>query len=309
DSDSGCRRRDDLRAVIKEVSKGVVDSTDAEYKRCVSLCHFLNVNGFELEPEGTWESLRTCRIRVTSILAWIMSCCDDVGLDGKPRDPNTTADSYNHAQKMRAACTYGYGRLHGLGSVPWQKSEYSGNMIGNPSISEDVSIYMVSLRKKKVRNGEVATSARAITPDVLAALYHFNNRPEVSEIKPITRRKRSEPVDPNQWGGGRSRLMLHAVYVIAFLCLLRFDEALKIQVHDIRRINDSCFELTLPFRKTSQYGEIKPFVLHEFPPEQAHLCPVRALSAWLACSRITKGYLFPTITVRDQIGDSIRPMV
>ncbi|KAK6988483.1 hypothetical protein R3P38DRAFT_2804533 [Favolaschia claudopus] len=81
DSDSGCRRRDDLRAVIKEVSKGVVDSTDAEYKRC-----------------------------------------DDVGLDGKPRDPNTTADSYNHAQKMRAACTYGYGRLHGLGSVPWQKS-------------------------------------------------------------------------------------------------------------------------------------------------------------------------------------------
>ncbi|KAK6966974.1 hypothetical protein R3P38DRAFT_2589952, partial [Favolaschia claudopus] len=111
--------------------------------------------------------------------------CDDVGLDGKPRDPNTTADSYNHAQKMRAACTYGYGRLHGLGSVPWQKSEYSGNMIGNPSISEDVSIYMVSLRKKKVRNGEVATSARAITPDVLAALYHFNNRPEVSEIKPI----------------------------------------------------------------------------------------------------------------------------
>ncbi|KAF8173373.1 DNA breaking-rejoining enzyme, partial [Mycena galopus ATCC 62051] len=234
--------------------------------------------------------------------------CDDVRLDGKSKDPSIPRDSFSHAQKMRASTTYGFGRLHGLGSIPWQRSEISGKMVGNPSISEDVSRYMVSLRKKTVRAGEVATSARAITPEILARLYHYNNKPEVCVIKPVTRRQRNAPVDPNEWGGGRSRLMLHAVYVIAFLCLLRFDEALKIQLQDIRWINETSFELTLPFRKTSQYGEIKPFVLHEFPEDQAHLCPVRALTAWLACSRHTKGYLFPTITVRDQIGDSSRPM-
>ncbi|KAJ7469078.1 DNA breaking-rejoining enzyme [Mycena latifolia] len=179
---------------------------------------------------------------------------------------------------MRAAATYGFGRLNGLGSLPWQKSEVSGNMLGNPSISEDVSRYMISLRKKKVRAGEVATSARAITPEIIFNLYHYNNKPEVAEIKPVRRRNRKDPVDPNEWGGGRSRRMLHAVYVIAFLCLLRFDEALKIQLQDIRWLSDTSFELSLPFRKTSQYGEIKPFVLHELPEDQAHLCPVRALT-------------------------------
>jgi hypothetical protein len=163
--------------------------------------------------------------------------------------------------------------------------------------------------------------------EIIAALYHHNNKPEVAEIKPVRRRKRNEPVDPNEWGGGRSRLMLHTVYVISFLCLLRFDEALKIQLQDIRWLDESSFELTLPFRKTSQYGgefnsvyallsllihvhqDIKPFVLHELSEDQAHLCPVRALSSWLACARITNGYLFPPITIRDQIGDSTKPMV
>ncbi|KAJ7236088.1 hypothetical protein B0H12DRAFT_999191, partial [Mycena haematopus] len=104
--------------------------------------------------------------------------CDDVALDGKPKDPSIERDSYSHAQKMRAAATYGFGRLNGLGSLPWQKSEVSGKMRGNPSISEAVSRYMVSLRKKKVRSGEVATSARAITPEIIAKLYHYNNNPE-----------------------------------------------------------------------------------------------------------------------------------
>ncbi|KAJ7462922.1 DNA breaking-rejoining enzyme [Mycena latifolia] len=171
---------------------------------------------------------------------------------------------------MRAAATYSFGRLNGLGSLPWQKSEVSGNMLGNPSISEDVSRYIISLRKKKVRAGEVATSARAITPEIIFNLYHYNNKPEVAEIKPVQRRNRQDPVDPNEWGGGRSRRMLHAVYVIAF--------SLKIQLQDIRWLSDTSFELSLPLRKTSQYGEIKPFVLHELPEDQAHLCPVRALT-------------------------------
>lgn len=42
--------------------------------------------------------------------------------------------------------------------------------------------------------------------------------------------------------------------------------------------------------------EIKPFVLHMFPAEEAYLCPVRALADWLAASRITSGYVFRKMT-------------
>lgn len=64
---------------------------------------------------------------------------------------------------MRASMTYAFGRLHGLGSLPWNKTD-AGKMRGNPSVSEAVSSYMVSLRRRKVHAGETQTSARAITP-------------------------------------------------------------------------------------------------------------------------------------------------
>lgn len=88
-------------------------------------------------------------IKVTAFTN-VKTSCDDVGLDGKPKDPSIPRGSYSHAQKLRAAATYGFGRLHGLGSLAWQKSEVSGKMIGNPSVSETVSRYMITLRKKKV---------------------------------------------------------------------------------------------------------------------------------------------------------------
>ena len=67
------------------------------------------------------------------------------------------------------------------------------------------------------------------------------------------------PVGPNverNWGGGRLRLMLQCIYTIAFLCLLRFDEVLKIQAHHLEVIDEAKGEikLTLPFRKTHKHG-------------------------------------------------------
>lgn len=59
-----------------------------------------------------------------------------------------------------------------------------------------------------------------------------------------------------QWGGGRLRMMLQCIYTIAFLCLLRFDEVLRIQLKDIEIVDKEKghIKLTLPFRKTHQYG-------------------------------------------------------
>ena len=62
---------------------------------------------------------------------------------------------------MRASMTYAFGRIHGLGSMHWYQS--ANGMIGNPSVSEVVSRFMLSLRRRKVQAGETATSAGAIS--------------------------------------------------------------------------------------------------------------------------------------------------
>ncbi|KAJ7803541.1 DNA breaking-rejoining enzyme [Mycena olivaceomarginata] len=173
--------------------------------------------------------------------------CDERNFDGTMKPHDQKRDSYNHAQKMRASMTYAFGRLCGLGSLPWHESEVTGRMVGNPSVSETVATYMTSLRRRKL---------------------------------------------PTDWGGGRARRLLILAYVLSFLCLLRFDEVLKIQMHDIEWISDTCIKLTLPFRKTNQFGGVKPFYLHLLLPHLAHLCPVRALAEWLKVSGITDGYLF-----------------
>jgi hypothetical protein len=55
--------------------------------------------------------------------------------------------------------------------------------------------------------------------------------------------------------------MLQCIYSIAFLCLLRFDEVLRIQLKDIEVVDKlkGQIKLTLPFRKTHQYGGIETF--------------------------------------------------
>ncbi|KAK0494665.1 hypothetical protein EDD18DRAFT_1055760, partial [Armillaria luteobubalina] len=61
------------------------------------------------------------------------------------------------------------------------------------------------------------------------------------------------------WCRGNMRRLLQAVYLVAFTCLLRIDEALNIQAHDISFYvdqvdNTHCVSITLPFRKTNPFG-------------------------------------------------------
>jgi hypothetical protein len=86
----------------------------------------------------------------------------------------------------------------------------------------------------------------------LEKLYDFNHLPEHWNIKDYAPKSRMQ--DLNEWGGGRARRLLQAAYTIALLCLLRFDEVLKIQAHDVKLVTKTCIKLTLPFRKTSQFG-------------------------------------------------------
>ncbi|KAF9072475.1 hypothetical protein BDP27DRAFT_1217529, partial [Rhodocollybia butyracea] len=76
--------------------------------------------------------------------------CDEINLNGTPKDSSVERATFTHAQKMRAAATFGFGRVHGLGMLAWHRSEVSGKMLGNPSVSETLTSYMLSLRRRKV---------------------------------------------------------------------------------------------------------------------------------------------------------------
>lgn len=72
--------------------------------------------------------------------------------------------------------------------------------------------------------------------------------------------------------------------------------------------NDKLIKLELPFRKTHQYGEIKPFYLHLLPEEEAHLCPVRALAEWITVSGVTDGFFFRRMASGDRVSTTNTPM-
>lgn len=89
--------------------------------------------------------------------------------------------------------------------------------------------------------------------ELIGKLWDFNHRSENWEIKKYSPGRRGEK-QSNDWGGLRFRCALHLAYTLAYVCLLRVDEVLKIQAHDIEVIDDETLQVTLPFRKTNQFG-------------------------------------------------------
>ena len=91
----------------------------------------------------------------------------------------------------------------------------------------------------------------------MAALYDFNHQPEKwnlsIQVEGIISTTCQDRPDIHQWGGPLRRRAVQAIYTITFLCMLRIDEALKIQFHHIE-IGEKKIILTLPFRKTHQFG-------------------------------------------------------
>jgi hypothetical protein len=175
-------------------------------------------------------------------------------------------------------------------------------------------------------------SSRAITPDLMHKLYEWNHRAENWTIQPYTPGSRNPGVRLiDVCVAGRTKRAMTLAYILAFTCLLRSDELLKIQFHDIEVISMILFNLNVPLRKTNQFGGepfmffislrplliwccqgVKPFPLHKLPQHQAYLCPVRALADWLVCLRasgINEGYIFPRMNSGDRISHDNRPMV
>ncbi|KAN0074520.1 hypothetical protein V8E55_011932 [Tylopilus felleus] len=301
----------DLQATLLEASKGVTDSTNAEYRRLMRDCEdFLSkMNWIPSTGTGFFSSNPHAEALML-IVAWIMNICDSITLDGKMKPCSKERGTYSHAQKMRAAMTYVFRCLHGLGDMPWHRSEVTNKMLGNPSVSTQVSSYMCALRRRKVQMGEVAISTQAITSDLLYKFYHYNHQPSHWDIHPYIPAMDLESHSQSQlhdWGGGQVRRLLQAIYTTAHLCLLQSDEVLKIQAHDMT-FYENGVAILLPFRKTHQNGEIKPFFLYALHESEAHLCAVQALADWIVTSCISSGYLFCKITSEDCVTETNAPM-
>ncbi|PBK94775.1 hypothetical protein ARMGADRAFT_926900, partial [Armillaria gallica] len=188
--------------------------------------------------------------------------CDNTYVDGTSKPKDVQRGSFSHAEKIHAMACYGFKKILRTGEVLWHQIEGSngltGQWVGNPAISEIVSTYMVSLHQRKVQQGETPQSSRAIRPvyllpqlrpEDLLKLWQENTKPHNFQPSIL-------PDGPGSWGGGITRCALHAIYTIAFCCLLHFDEVLKIQAHDIAYLDATTISITLPFHKTSQYGRM-----------------------------------------------------
>jgi hypothetical protein len=97
-------------------------------------------------------------------------------------------------------------------------------------------------------------SSQVVNPELLKALSGFNCMPQYWTIKSYPQLWSGTGRDLQNWEGRHARRLLQAIYTLAFWCLLHFDEVLKIQFQDLEVISSTCIKLTLPFRKTDQFG-------------------------------------------------------
>ncbi|KAG2144159.1 uncharacterized protein EDB93DRAFT_1066144, partial [Suillus bovinus] len=106
----------------------------------------------------------------------LISRADDINIcTGQAKELSISCVTYATAQKMRAAISHKYGCDHRLSTQPWlEDSLQPGHFRGNPSLSVTVSQYMISLGRRKVRAGEVVTSAHAMDEQTMKELYEYN---------------------------------------------------------------------------------------------------------------------------------------
>uniref|UniRef100_A0A0W0EVW5 Uncharacterized protein n=1 Tax=Moniliophthora roreri TaxID=221103 RepID=A0A0W0EVW5_MONRR len=122
-------------SVLAGASTGITKGTKSHYKSLMKQCEkFLWEHKFIEDDEDFFCDMLWVDAPEL-ICAWILDACDGFNLDGTAQPETERRSSYSYAQKMRASATYGFGRLHRLGNLPWHKSEVLEKMLGNPSVS------------------------------------------------------------------------------------------------------------------------------------------------------------------------------
>jgi len=91
-------------------------------------------------------------------------------------------------------------------------------------------------------------SSKAISPDIITKIYKLtwesglgSNDRFASEGKEV-------------WRNHKGRALVHAIVTVAFVCLLRVDEVLKLRYDDVKIDDEGMIKIFLPSRKTAQFG-------------------------------------------------------
>jgi len=100
-------------------------------------------------------------------------------------------------------------------------------------------------------------STRAITADTLRRMFRYNQAEGRSNILEETP-GRVPGVEKDPWGTARRRILVHAVAIISFHCLLRIDETLNLRFEDLTwDFTNETVSIQLETRKTHQFGGAK----------------------------------------------------
>lgn len=83
-------------------------------------------------------------------------------------------------------------------------------------------------------------SSKALMTDVIWTLFKFNGK--ISE----------DPVISTSWRGRRICLLVHAVIMLAFVCLLHIDEVLNLYAEDVEILSLTSILITLNSHKMQQ---------------------------------------------------------
>jgi hypothetical protein len=106
----------------------------------------------------------------------------------------------------------------------------------------------------------VQPSALKPSQKLLEKIYDFNFSEKISRAEAYRRRSKNKD---GPWAGIKLRTQLHLAFVLAFVCLLRADEVLRIRWSDLRQwersadgeiLDQAHIRLTLNFRKNAQCG-------------------------------------------------------
>ncbi|KAK7006110.1 hypothetical protein R3P38DRAFT_2555486 [Favolaschia claudopus] len=296
----------ELRQQISKASNSTTEGTQKEYELLQNaFLVWLNSSSYWTKDTPFFTD-RPHPDSPALIVAWIMSRCDSKDAQGRVIPTAQIRQSYSYAQKMRAAMTHAFGHNHRLGKAKWHKDD-RGTWKGNPSVSDTVSGYLYHCKGNqtcKLTSCFTAVSETSIQ-ETLKKIYDFNQAENRSVPTPYVPGRRKHN---GAWGSPRVRLQTYALMLICFWCLLRSDEAVRITFDDLEFIpadatTPSSFELTLRWRKTDQFGQVKPFRLYMRDECEAYLCPVRAIAAWILSARKESGPLFRKMNSGDRVSD------
>ncbi|KAJ7459527.1 hypothetical protein B0H11DRAFT_1737189 [Mycena galericulata] len=246
-----------------------------------------------------------------------MNSSDRINIEGDRTEEYRRSAS--NAEAKRCAILHEFATKCGLGKTPWHLDD-SGRWVGNPANADSVIGYIYSLRRRKVRAGEGPKSSKAMTPDVLKAMFEYIRQNGRTDCKAYQEKlkNRKDRKGSDEWATPLIRIQTFAYTLMGFTCLLRTEEVNGIRLGDLKFFprdgaTPPSVEINLRHRKSDQFvkSKDKPFRVYKLTEDKAHLCLVGALSAYIAATRFDdkkpNAPLFRKLKAFDRVTEEALP--